>query len=124
MAGEGADQRLRLSLPCAQVEPGWAARRAAPGRLSRDPLGGLAFGDVPLQAVVELLEEEGGEASRVGRQQVVQLAGVVAREGLECPALIRSGHACTTPRRTPTWFGFDAIPFIVPATVPAVLSAG
>ena len=47
---------------------------------------------MPLQPVVELLEDEGGEALEVGRQEVVQLATAVAREGLECLALICSGH--------------------------------
>src|SRR5665648_622493 len=97
---EGADQRLGLSLSRAQVDPGEAARRAAPGRLVRDALGGFAPGDVPLQPVVQLLKDEGGEAREVGRQQVVQLAGVVAREGPEYLALIASGH--NAPHRTST----------------------
>src|SRR5665648_477731 len=77
------DQRLGLSLSRAQVEPGRAARRAAPGRPRRHPLGSLTLGDMPLQAVVKLLEDEGREAGEVGREEVVQLARVVARKGLE-----------------------------------------
>src|SRR5665648_10843 len=95
--GEGAGQRLGLPLSRAQVQPGGAARRAAPGRLIRHPLGGLALGGVPLPAVVELLEDEGGEAPEVGRREVVQLAGVVARERLENLALVRSCHFVMTP---------------------------
>src|SRR5659263_180512 len=65
---------------------------AASDVYKRDQRGGLALGDVPLQAVVELLEDELSGASQVGRQEVVQLAGVAAREGLEHLALIDSSH--------------------------------
>jgi len=89
---ERANQGLGLPLSRAQVEPDEAAQRAAPGRLSRDPLRGFALGDVPLQTVVELLEDELRGAPEVGRQEVVQLAGVVAREGLEYLVLMGSIH--------------------------------
>src|SRR5665647_2561442 len=69
MAGEGAEERLCLSRPRAQVKPRGAARRGAPGRPRRNPLGGLALGDVPLQAVVQLLEDKLGRTPEVGRLQ-------------------------------------------------------
>ena len=60
-----------------------AARRAAPGRLSGDPLGRFALGDPPLHAIEKLLEDELRGAAEVGHQEIVQLAGVVAGERLE-----------------------------------------
>jgi len=79
-------QREQVSGACASGALPVRARLADAGLVVVRP----DYFIVPLQAVVELLEDEGGEALEVGRKEVVKLAGVVAREGLEYPALIES----------------------------------
>jgi len=65
------------------------------------PRGGLIAGDGPLQSVVQLLEDEGGQGLEIGREEVVQLAGVVMRERLECLALLAPRHDAPFARPPP-----------------------